>query len=378
MGGMNALTKHATRTAVSATGLRKAYGEKVVLDGVDLSIGEGEVFALLGPNGAGKTTTIQILSTLIPADAGTASVLGHDLRGEAGAVRAVIGVTGQFSAVDDLLTGEENLLLMGRLLHLPAAERRARAARLLERFDLVEAARQTPATYSGGMKRRLDIAMTLMGRPRLIFLDEPTTGLDPRSRHIMWQLIRDLVAEGVTILLTTQYLEEADQLADRIAVLDRGRIVAEGTPAELKRRIPGAHIQLRFADAAALEAAARALPEGTRDDEELALRVPNEGGIAVAARRAGPPRRRRRRRRPVHPHAGPRRRVLRPDRQPCRRSRPSDHADHRRPGLRHDARARVQAHRPVPLAARRLDPGTGRAPAVVRLHPRRADRPRAR
>jgi ABC-2 type transport system ATP-binding protein len=283
MGGMNAPTKHATRTAVAATGLRKAYGEKAVLDGVDLSIGEGEVFALLGPNGAGKTTTVKILSTLIPADAGVASVMGHDLRGprdQAGAIRAMIGVTGQFSAVDDLLTGEENLLLMGRLLHLPAAERRARAAALLDRFELAEAAKRTPATYSGGMKRRLDIAMTLMGRPRLIFLDEPTTGLDPRSRHTTWQLIRDLVADGVTILLTTQYLEEADQLADRIAVLDQGRIVAEGTPAELKRRIPGAHIELRFADAAALEAAARALPEGTRDDEELALRVPNEGGIA--------------------------------------------------------------------------------------------------
>ena len=206
--------------------------------------------------------------------------MGHDLRGEAGEVRAMIGVTGQFSAVDDLLTGEENLLLMGRLLHLPAAERRARAARLLERFDLVEAARRTPATYSGGMKRRLDIAMTLMGRPRLIFLDEPTTGLDPRSRHTTWQLIRDLVAEGVTIMLTTQYLEEADQLADRIAVLDQGRVVAEGTPEQLKRRIPGAHIRLRFADAATLEAAVRALPEGTRDDEELTLRVPDEGGIA--------------------------------------------------------------------------------------------------
>jgi ABC-2 type transport system ATP-binding protein len=205
--------------------------------------------------------------------------MGHDLRGEAGAVRAVIGVTGQFSAVDNLLTGEENLLLMGRLLHLPAAERRARAARLLERFDLVQAARQTPATYSGGMKRRLDIAMTLMGQPRLIFLDEPTTGLDPRSRRTMWQLIRDLVAEGVTILLTTQYLEEADQLADRIAVLDRGRIVAEGTPEELKRRIPGAHIRLRLADASALDTVARALPEGTRDDENLVLRVPSEGGI---------------------------------------------------------------------------------------------------
>ena len=281
MGGMNAPTTHTTRTAVSATGLRKAYGDKVVLDGVDLSIGEGEIFALLGPNGAGKTTAVQILSTLIPADAGTVSVMGHDLRREADAVRAMIGVTGQFSAVDNLLTGEENLLLMGRLLHVPATERRARAARLLERFDLAEAARQTPATYSGGMIRRLDIAMTLMGQPRLIFLDEPTTGLDPRSRHTMWQLIRNLVAEGVTILLTTQYLEEADRLADRIAVLDRGHIVAEGTPAELKWRIPGAHIRLRFADAASLEAAARTLREGTRDDEELELRVPYEGGVAA-------------------------------------------------------------------------------------------------
>jgi ABC-2 type transport system ATP-binding protein len=276
---MNALTNHATGIAVSVTGLRKAYGEKVVLDGVDLTVGEGEVFALLGPNGAGKTTIVRILSTLIPADAGSAAVMGYDLRGQAGAIRGVIGVTGQFSAVDNLLTGEENLLLMGRLLHLSATERRARTSQLLERFDLVDAARQTPATYSGGMTRRLDIAMTLMGRPGLIFLDEPTTGLDPRSRQIMWQLIRDLVAEGVTILLTTQYLEEADQLADRIAMLDHGRIVAEGTPEELKRRMPGAHIRLLFADAASLDRAARVLPEGTRDDEELVLRVPNERGI---------------------------------------------------------------------------------------------------
>jgi ABC-2 type transport system ATP-binding protein len=276
---MNTLTTHATRTAVSVTGLRKAYGQSVVLDGVDLSIAEGEVFALLGPNGAGKTTTVRILSTLIPADAGTASVMGHDVRAEAGAVRDVIGVTGQFSAVDDWLTGEENLLLMGRLLHLPPARRRARAARLLEQFDLVDAAKRSPATYSGGMRRRLDVAMTLMGSPRLIFLDEPTTGLDPRSRHTTWQIVRDLVAEGVTILLTTQYLEEADQLADRVAVLDKGRIVAEGTPEELKRRIPGAHIRLRFADAASLDAAANALREGTRDDEALTLRVPNEDGV---------------------------------------------------------------------------------------------------
>jgi ABC-2 type transport system ATP-binding protein len=276
---MITLTDHATRTAVSVTGLRKRYGEKVVLDGVDLNISEGEVFALLGPNGAGKTTIVRILSTLIQADAGTATVMGYDLRREAGAVRGVIGVTGQFSAVDDLLTGEENLLLMGRLLHVPAAGRRARASELLERFDLVEAARQTPATYSGGMKRRLDVAMTLMGRPRLIFLDEPTTGLDPRSRQTMWQIIRELVRDGVTILLTTQYLEEADHLADHIAVLDHGRIVAEGTPEELKRRIPGAHIRLRLADSASLAEAVRLIPEGTRDDEELVLRVPNESGI---------------------------------------------------------------------------------------------------
>jgi len=222
---------------------------------------------------------VKILSTLIPADAGTASVMGHDLGAEADAVRAVIGVTGQFSAVDNLLTGEENLLLMGRLLHLPATERRERAAALLERFDLVEAARQTPATYSGGMIRRLDIAMTLMGRPRLIFLDEPTTGLDPRSRHTMWQLIRDLVAEGVTILLTTQYLEEADQLADRIAVLDNGKLVAEGTAYELKRLVPGGHISLRFTDPSRLERAARTLGEVSRDNEALTLQVPSDGGV---------------------------------------------------------------------------------------------------
>jgi ABC-2 type transport system ATP-binding protein len=276
---MNSTNTKSTSAAVSANGLRKTYGKNAVLDGVDLTIREGEVFSLLGPNGAGKTTIVRILSTLIPSDAGVVSVLGHDLRGDPAAVRAVIGVTGQFSAVDDLLTGEENLLLMGRLLHLRATDRRERARELLERFDLVEAARQTPATYSGGMKRRLDLAMTLMGRPHLIFLDEPTTGLDPRSRQTVWQIIRELVGEGVTILLTTQYLEEADHLADRIAVLDHGSIVAQGTPEELKRRIPGAHIRLRFADAASLAEAARQLPEGARDDEELVLRVPNERGI---------------------------------------------------------------------------------------------------
>ncbi len=237
-----------TPFAVMAAGLRKSFGDQVVLDGIDLEIGEGTVVALLGPNGCGKTTTVQILSTLLAPDAGTVRVAGHDVRTESGAVRAAIGVTGQFSAVDNLLTGAENLLLMADLNHLERAEGRRRAAELLDRFDLGEAARKMAATYSGGMRRRLDLAMTLVGRPRLIFLDEPTTGLDPRSRRTMWEIIRELAAGGVTILLTTQYLEEADQLADRVAVLHNGKLVAEGTPAQLKRLVPGGHIQLQFSD----------------------------------------------------------------------------------------------------------------------------------
>src|SRR5215831_11943956 len=239
-------TMTATRTAVSVTGLRKSFGDKVVLDDIDLTVAEGTIFALLGPNGAGKTTTVHILSTLITADGGEARVAGYDVARKPDAVRAVIGVTGQFSAVDNLLTGEENLLLMADLHHLSRREGRKRATELLERFELVDAAKQRPVTYSGGMRRRLDLAMTLVGNPRLIFLDEPTTGLDPRSRHTMWQIIRDLVAGGVTILLTTQYLDEADELANRIALLDHGKLVAEGTPDELKRRIPGGHILLQF------------------------------------------------------------------------------------------------------------------------------------
>jgi len=272
-------TTSAARPAIAVTGLQKSFGDKVVLDGIDLTVRQGTIFALLGPNGAGKTTTVHILSTLIRADGGEVQVAGHDVAAEADSVRAAIGVTGQFSAVDNLLTGEENLLLMADLHHLGRAEGRRRAAALLDQFDLTDAARKTAATYSGGMLRRLDLAMTLVGRPRLIFLDEPTAGLDPPSRRNMWQIIGDLAAQGVTIFLTTQYLEEADELSDRIAVLDHGRIVAEGSPGELKRRIPGGHIGLQFANLDELESAERVLGVTTRDDESLTLQVPSEGDI---------------------------------------------------------------------------------------------------
>ncbi|MFF5980493.1 ATP-binding cassette domain-containing protein [Streptomyces olindensis] len=266
-----------TNLGIAANGLRKSYGDKTVLDGIDLAVPEGTVFALLGPNGAGKTTAVKILSTLVTADGGQARVAGHDLTTQAQAVRAEIGVTGQFSAVDGLITGEENMLLMADLHHLPKHEGRRIAAELLDRFDLTEAAKKPASTYSGGMKRRLDIAMTLVGGPRVIFLDEPTTGLDPRSRHTMWQIIRELVTGGVTVFLTTQYLEEADQLADRIAVLHDGRIAAEGTAEELKRIVPGGHVRLRFTDPAAYRTAATALREATRDDDALALHLPSDG-----------------------------------------------------------------------------------------------------
>jgi ABC-2 type transport system ATP-binding protein len=263
--------------AVQVTGLRKSFGDKVVLDGIDLAIAEGTVFALLGPNGAGKTTTVQILSTLLRADAGDIRVSGFDVKREPQAVRDAIGVTGQFSAVDYLLTGRENLLLMADLHHLGRSAGRDRVDELLARFDLVDAAGQMVMKYSGGMRRRLDLAMTLIGDPRIIFLDEPTTGLDPRSRHTMWQITRELAATGVSILLTTQNLDEADELAGRIAVLDQGRLVAEGTPDELKRRVPGGRVRLHFREPVAMSEAARILGREPNDAEALILDVPTDG-----------------------------------------------------------------------------------------------------
>jgi ABC-2 type transport system ATP-binding protein len=268
-----------TSSDIAVSGLRKTYGKKVVLDGIDFEVAAGTVFSMLGPNGAGKTTTANVLTTLMKADGGTVRVAGHDVATESKRVRAVIGVTGQFAAVDDLLTGEENLRLMADLHHLRAGEGKRVVTSLLERFDLVQAAQKMASTYSGGMRRKLDLAMTLVTRPQIIFLDEPTTGLDPRSRRTMWEIVRELVADGTTIFLTTQYLEEADQLANRIAVLDRGRIVAQGTPEELKRQIRGTHVRLSFSDAEALDAAARILNGATLDVENLTLRVPSDGGV---------------------------------------------------------------------------------------------------
>jgi ABC-2 type transport system ATP-binding protein len=267
-----------TSSAIAATGLRKAYKDKVVLDGIDLDVPAGTIFALLGPNGAGKTTAVNVLTTLTKVDRGSARVAGHDVATETKAVRAAIGVTGQFAAVDELLTGQENLQLMADIKRLGPGESKRVVSDLLERFDLTESAQKMTATYSGGMRRKLDLAMTLVGKPGIIFLDEPTTGLDPRSRRTMWDIIRELVAEGVTIFLTTQYLDEADRLADRVAVLDQGKLVAQGTPAELKRQIPGSHVRLRFASDLELNSAMLALTDSARDNEEdLVLRVPSDG-----------------------------------------------------------------------------------------------------
>jgi len=268
--------------AVEATGLQKSYGKLRVLDGVDLAVPRGGVVALLGPNGAGKTTAVRILATLTRADAGRARVAGFDVVADRRQVRHHISLTGQYAAVDELQTGEENLRMVGRLAGLRGPAARRRAAELLERFDLTEAGRRTVATWSGGMRRRLDLAAGLVGRPAVLFLDEPTTGLDPRSRLALWQIVTGLAASGVTVFLTTQYLEEADRLADRIAVLDGGRVVADGTPAQLKRQVGTQRLDLEVADAAAFDEVARRLDDRVvrRDRGRLTIGVATDGSAA--------------------------------------------------------------------------------------------------
>ena len=266
---------------VRAQGLRKSFGSGRsavrVLDGVDLTLRHGEVLALLGPNGAGKTTTVRILSTLLVPDGGTATVAGNDVVHHAARVRELISLTGQSAAVDEVQTGRENLRMMGRLSHLPRKVVRRRVDDLLAAFDLTDAADRRVSTYSGGMRRRLDLAAGLLTRPRVMFLDEPTTGLDPRSRQAMWAVIREVVADGTSLFLTTQYLEEADQLADHVSLIDDGRVVAEGSPTELKRRVGDAGIELDFASAQHADRVAEALG-GTADD--VRLRVPTDGSVA--------------------------------------------------------------------------------------------------
>ena len=270
--------------AIEVHGVSKRFGDVVALNGLDLTVPAGTVFGLLGPNGAGKTTLVRILATLLAPDDGEIRVAGHDVAREPDAVRDAIGVTGQFSAVDELLTGRENLALMADLHHLARDDARRRIGELLERFELVDAADRMAMTYSGGMRRRLDLAMTLIGAPQIIFLDEPTTGLDPRSRRTVWDIVRGLVSDGTTVFLTTQYLEEADELADRVAILDRGSIVAEGTARELKQRIPGGRIELNFADAATQLAAAGAMQLPVRDDDAVTLQIPTDGNVATLRR----------------------------------------------------------------------------------------------
>src|SRR5215831_764262 len=272
------------KPAIMAEGLHKHYGKTHALNGLDLAAEEGTVLGVLGPNGAGKTTTVRILTTLLRPDAGRAEVAGFDVVQQADQVRAHIGLTGQYAAVDELLTGRENLELIGRLYHLSRGHARRRAAELLERFDLVDAASRPVKTYSGGMRRRLDIALSLIVPLPVLFLDEPTTGLDPRSRLAVWELIRAVVAGGTTLLLTTQYLEEADQLADRIVVIDGGRVIAQGTADELKAQVGGAQLELTVARSSDLEVALQTLqPHGTgRVDAErrlLTIPVPTDSGL---------------------------------------------------------------------------------------------------
>ncbi|MEQ6902753.1 ATP-binding cassette domain-containing protein [Nocardioides sp. YIM 152588] len=264
--------------AVEATGLVKTFGAQRAVDGVDLRVRRGEVFGVLGPNGAGKTTTLKMLATLLPIDGGSARLFGVDVAAEPHRVRQLVGVTGQYASVDENLTGRENLYLFGRLLGLSRADARSRADDLLERFGLTDAAHRRLSQFSGGMRRRLDLAASLISRPPLIFLDEPTTGLDPRTRGQMWDTIRDLVAQGSTILLTTQYLDEADQLADRIAVIDHGRKVAEGTPGQLKAGVGASTLELRLGDAEQMPAAADLVARVVGEAPAL---TPEAGGLSV-------------------------------------------------------------------------------------------------
>jgi ABC-2 type transport system ATP-binding protein len=272
--------------AISAVDVRKSFGGNVVLDGLEFAVERGSVFALLGPNGAGKTTMVRILATLLEADRGAVRIAGYDVIRDADAVRDVIGVTGQFSAIDGLLTGRENLALMADLHHLARGDARARVGELLECFELGEAADRVAVTYSGGMRRRLDLAMTLIGSPQVIFLDEPTTGLDPRSRHTAWEIVRGLVKDGTTVFLTTQYLDEADKLADRVAILDHGRLVAQGTAPELKQRIPGGRIDVRFPDTQSQLIAGDALGMAVTvaDHDSPGLQIPTDGNVATLRR----------------------------------------------------------------------------------------------
>jgi oleandomycin transport system ATP-binding protein len=281
---------HVMTFAIEAAGLVKRFGKKTLaVDGVDLAVRPGTVLGLLGPNGAGKTTVVRMLATLLAPDAGHASVCGADIVRQADRVRELIGLTGQYAAVDEDLTGFENLLLIGRLLEVPRAEAKRRSDELLERFDLADAAGRSVKTYSGGMRRRLDLAASLVQRPQVLFLDEPTTGLDPRSRGEVWAMIRELVAEGTTVLLTTQYLDEADRLASEIAVIDRGQVIATGTAAELKAKVGGQTLDVRPADPADLTAAAGivtavvgATPASTQEDPGL-LSVPVDDAQVLSA-----------------------------------------------------------------------------------------------
>ena len=275
--------------AVAAEGLVKRYGKTTALDGVDLTVRPGTVLGVLGPNGAGKTTAVRVLTTLVRADEGHATVGGFDVVRDADKVRALIGLTGQYAAVDEDLTGFENLLLIGRLLELPRRAAKSRATELLTRFDLSDAARRSVKGYSGGMRRRLDLAASLVSRPEILFLDEPTTGLDPRSRGEVWQMVRELVADGVTVLLTTQYLDEADRLANEIAVVDHGRVIATGTPAELKAKVGGQTLDVRPTElsdldrvSAIVESVVGVKPSGHADDAGL-LSVPVDDEDAFPA-----------------------------------------------------------------------------------------------